>query len=73
MAHYAVLNEDNVVATIVAADLIDGVEAVFPNHKIVRSTPENPAKQGATYDEKTQKFIAPIPEDIVEITTPTEG
>jgi hypothetical protein len=62
MAHYAILNEDNVVATIVAADLIDGVKAVFPNHKIILSTAENPASVEAIYDDKTEKFIAPTTE-----------
>jgi hypothetical protein len=62
MAHYAILNENNVVTTIVAADLIDGAEQVFPGHKIVQSTLENPASEGAMYDEKTKKFIAPTTE-----------
>ena len=60
MAHFAILNEDNVVTTIVAADLIDGVKEVFPNHKIILSTPENPAAIGWVYDGK--KFVAPTTE-----------
>jgi len=64
MAHYAILNENNVVTTIVAADLIDGAKQIFPSHIIIESTAENPAKEGATYDEKTEKFIAPTPEEI---------
>jgi hypothetical protein len=60
MAHFAILNENNVVATIVAADLIDGVKEVFPNHKIVISTLENPAAIGWVYD--GEKFVAPTTE-----------
>jgi len=62
MAHYAILNENNVVTTIVAADLIDGAKQIFSGHKIIESTAENPAKEGAIYDDKTQKFIAPTTE-----------
>jgi hypothetical protein len=64
MAHYAILNEDNMVATIVAADSIDGVEFVFPNYKTVCSTPENPATVGWIYD--GDKFISPVVEEPTE-------
>lgn len=68
MAHYAILNEDNVVMTIVAADLINGAEQVFLGHKIIPSTPENPASEGAMYDEETEKFI--LANEIETVETP---
>ena len=57
MAHYAIIDDKDIVLTIVAADTIDGAESVFPNYKVVPSTAENPAWQGAIYSDASGKFI----------------
>lgn len=62
MATYAVMNQNNVVQALVAADTVDGVELVFPTAKIVR-VPENASvNQFYTYDETWEVFI---PEGLV--------
>lgn len=68
MARFAIIDPNNKVALLVAADSIDGTKSIFPNSKIVFLTPDNPASVGDMYDEETEKFI--LADEIETVETP---
>jgi len=59
MATFAILS-GNIVNTVIVADTVENARLATGNAICIEYTEENPAGIGFTYDEATQKFVAPI-------------
>lgn len=59
MATFAIIHDDNTVATVVVGDSHEEVKAIFAGKKVVLYTEENPASHGWTYDESNNTFTPP--------------
>lgn len=64
MATFAMMS-GNLVTNIIVADNKEDAEKAL-NCVLIEYTTENPAGVGCTYDEATDKFIAPVVDEVTE-------